>query len=131
MDNHLKSIEIIDKLDAHGFKLAIDDFGTGYSSLSYLHRFKIDTLKVDRSFIKDIANHTDNAVITSTIIAMAHNLNLNIVAEGVENIQQLNFLIQQNCQLIQGYYYSRPINAQDMQHLLQKGITIDNTLSNV
>ena len=122
MDKQERSIENMNKLDELGFRIAIDDFGTGYSSLSYLQRFKIDTLKIDRSFIKDLDTSTDNASITSAIIAMAHNLHLNIVAEGVETQQQLSFLQRHNCQLIQGYYFSRPLNAKEMSELLEKGI---------
>ncbi|NOZ10869.1 MAG: EAL domain-containing protein [Gammaproteobacteria bacterium] len=124
MDNHKKTIKIIDELDAYGFKIAIDDFGTGYSSLSYLHRFRIDTLKIDRSFIRKVTDNPDNAVITSTIIAMAHSLKLDIIAEGVENQQQLDFLQQRDCQLVQGYFFSHPLCADEMSNMLHTGISI-------
>jgi len=127
MDKQKKTIENINKLDNYGFRMAIDDFGTGYSSLSYLQRFRIDTLKIDRSFIKDIEINPDDAAITSAIIAMAHSLKLNIVAEGVETREQLHFLQQQNCQLIQGYFFSRPLTERDMMQLLQNGISQQKT----
>ncbi len=122
MDKQKKTLENINKLDLYGFRIAIDDFGTGYSSLSYLQRFRVDTLKIDRSFISDIIRNPDDAAITSAVIAMAHSLKLNIVAEGVETPQQLSFLQQQNCQLIQGYFFSHPLNAKDMTQLLSNGI---------
>ena len=122
MDNQQKTIEIIDQLDAYGFRIAIDDFGTGYSSLSYLRRFRIDTLKIDQSFVRDVIDDPDDAAITSAIIAMAHSLKLDIVAEGVENNQQLEFLMERNCQLVQGYFFSRPLPADEIQGLLLKGL---------
>lgn len=122
MDNQQKTIEIIDQLDAYGFRIAIDDFGTGYSSLSYLRRFRIDTLKIDQSFVRDVIDDPDDAAITSAIIAMAHSLKLDIVAEGVENHQQLDFLLEKNCQLVQGYFFSRPLPADEMSQLLVTGL---------
>lgn len=98
-------------LKEFGVKISIDDFGTGYSSLGYLKDFPINTLKIDRSFIKDICHDQKNAAITNTIITLAHNLNLNVIAEGVETIEQIDFLISKECYLIQGYFYSPPIEA--------------------
>ena len=123
MDNQQKTIEIIDQLDAYGFRIAIDDFGTGYSSLSYLRRFRIDTLKIDQSFVRDVIDDPDDAAITSAIIAMAHSLKLDIVAEGVENSQQLEFLMEKNCQLVQGYFFSRPQPAEKISVLLVEGLS--------
>jgi len=102
------------RIKAHGFKVSIDDFGTGYSSLSYLKDLSIDELKIDRSFIADIEKHVDNAAIVETIIAMSKHLKLDVVAEGVENEFQLQFLRSKGCAKYQGFYFSK---ALDQQHL--------------
>lgn len=102
------------RIKAHGFKISIDDFGTGYSSLSYLKDLSIDELKIDRSFIADIEKHIDNAAIVETIIAMSKHLKLDVVAEGVENEFQLQFLRSKGCSKYQGFYFSK---ALDQQHL--------------
>jgi len=118
MDKQKTTIENISRLGRYGFRIAVDDFGAGHSSLSYLQRFGINTLKIDRSFIKEIIKSHDDAAITSAIIAMAHSLKLNIVAEGVETQQQLDFLYNHACQLIQGYIFSPPITTEKMTLLL-------------
>ncbi len=102
---------VLQELKAMGLKLAIDDFGTGYSSLSYLRQFPVDKLKIDRSFIRDIAINPDAAAITGAIIGMARNLNLKVIAEGVENEAQLSFLRTHQCGEFQGYYYSQPLTV--------------------
>jgi EAL domain-containing protein (putative c-di-GMP-specific phosphodiesterase class I) len=89
--------------------LAIDDFGTGYSSFSYLRQFQISKLKIDRVFIRDVAVKPDDAAITTAIISMAKSLNLKVIAEGVENEAQMSFLRAQQCDEIQGYYFSKPL----------------------
>ena len=89
--------------------LAIDDFGIGYSSLSYLRRFPIDTLKIDRSFLLDVTSNEDSAAIVRAITGMARALQLQVVAEGVEQREQIDFLKAEGCHEIQGYYYSRPL----------------------
>lgn len=101
----------LDYLKALGIKLSIDDFGTGYSSLAYLKRFPIDTLKIDASFVRDITSNADDAIITSTVIAMAHSLRLTVVAEGVETAEQLAFLSERGCDQFQGYFASKPLPA--------------------
>ncbi|BFM15843.1 hypothetical protein R50073_20260 [Maricurvus nonylphenolicus] len=102
-----------------GVTIAIDDFGTGYSSLSYLKRFPVDTLKIDRSFIADLPNDKDSALITSGIIALGHSLNLKIIAEGVETEEQESFLQQEHCDIYQGYLFSRPLPADELEIWLE------------
>ena len=97
----------------------VDDFGTGYSSLANLKRFPIDRLKIDRSFIKDIVTEPDDAAIAQTIVAMAHTLRLEVIAEGVETEAQLALLRRWRCDAYQGYLCSRPISAKDMTALLR------------
>lgn len=109
------------KLREMGVKLAIDDFGTGYSSLGYLKHFKVNRLKIDRSFIKDVPADADDAAITTAIIEMARALNVSVLAEGVEKEDQLEFLYNQQCYNVQGYYFSKPVNADEIYHRLQTG----------
>ena len=109
---------VLHELKRLGIQLAIDDFGTGFSSLSYLQRFPIDTIKIDQSFVQDINDPTDEAAIVSTIIALGKSLKLLVVAEGIETWQQLDYLQSHDCALGQGYYYSRPVPAEEFATLL-------------
>jgi EAL domain-containing protein (putative c-di-GMP-specific phosphodiesterase class I) len=118
MHNVEAAAAMLHRLRAMGVRIAIDDFGTGYSSLAYLKRFTINTLKIDRSFVRDIAPGNDDAAIVSAIVAMAHRLKFSVVAEGVETAEQLAFLRAAGCDEVQGYYYSPPIPADAFGRLL-------------
>ncbi len=120
MQDAALTIEIFTELKKMGIRISIDDFGTGFSSLSYLKRFPIDMLKIDRSFVKDIANDPDDESIVKAIIAMAHSLKLGVVAEGVETKEQLRFLGLHHCEEWQGFFFSRPGPAEDMAQMLSK-----------
>jgi diguanylate cyclase (GGDEF)-like protein/PAS domain S-box-containing protein len=111
---------ILQALSAKGMRIFIDDFGTGYSSLSYLKRLPIDTIKIDKSFVGDITTDQDDAAIVAAIIAMAHSLRLKVVAEGVETQEQFDFLLERGCDAMQGYFYSKPLPAEEIPSLLQK-----------
>jgi len=113
MENAEANMEILSVIKATGAKLSIDDFGTGYSSLSYLHKFPLDELKIDRSFIMEIRSADDQAAVVIAIIAMAHGLGLSVVAEGVETEAQLEFLRRHGCEEFQGYLKSKPVPADD------------------
>ncbi len=113
MANAEQSITTLRQLKAVGVTLAIDDFGTGYSSLAYLKRLPIDTLKIDKEFVGDITTDPDDEAITATIINMAHSLGLNVIAEGVEIAEQVEYLREQGCDEIQGHWLARPLSAAD------------------
>ena len=117
-------LSILEELRAMGVRLAIDDFGTGYSSLSYLRQFHVNRLKIDRSFIRDVAINRDVAAITTAIIGMAKALNLEVLAEGVETEEQLSFLRAQKCCEIQGYYFSRPVSVDQIGIYLRHASTL-------
>jgi len=120
MDNPQKVTLMLDVIKNLGLSLLIDDFGTGYSSLSYLQRLPVNALKVDQSFVRDIEDDPHSASIAKAIISMAHSLNLTVVAEGVETKGQLEFFKQQRCELIQGYYFSKPLPLPQAQDYLQQ-----------
>jgi EAL domain-containing protein (putative c-di-GMP-specific phosphodiesterase class I) len=110
MGNTDKVIRILSEFKEMDVQLAVDDFGTGYSSLGYLRRFPIDRLKIDRSFIDDVPTSQHDATIAKAIISLAHNLGLQVIAEGVENRAQLAFLAENGCDEIQGYLLSKPLD---------------------
>ena len=112
LDDHTQVAEELNSLRAAGLMLSLDDFGTGYSSLSYLKRFHFDVLKIDRSFVSGLPDDRDDVLLVKAILAMAKGFDLKVVAEGVENIEQLNFLAQQGCDLAQGYLLARPMNGE-------------------
>jgi EAL domain-containing protein (putative c-di-GMP-specific phosphodiesterase class I) len=112
MDNPQQSGEILTQLHAAGIRIAVDDFGTGYSSLSYLKKFPLSVLKIDKSFVDDLVNSVEDMAIVGTILSLAEGLNLQVVAEGVENDAQLGFLRQEGCNLVQGYLTGRPVNSE-------------------
>ena len=119
MRNASSTVNALHSLSGRGVRFAIDDFGTGYSSLTYLRRFPIDTIKIDRSFIHDVTDNPDDAAIASAIIVMAQSLSLNVIAEGVENQKQLDFLTSRNCHYLQGNFFSRPLPAEELTRLLE------------
>jgi EAL domain-containing protein (putative c-di-GMP-specific phosphodiesterase class I) len=121
MQNAQEAALILEKLFAKGIHISIDDFGTGYSSLSYLKTFPLNTLKIDRSFVRDISSDPNDAAIVKTVIALAHSLRLAVTAEGVETAEQLNFLSELGCDEYQGYYRSRPVPPAELQRLLEQG----------
>ncbi len=116
-----QTTETLRKLNTMGIAISVDDFGTGYSSLGYLRRLPLSTLKIDRSFVFDVTTSPDAAAIADTIIAMAHRLNLNVVAEGVEEEAQLRFLRERGCEMMQGYYFSKPVPADEFTEILRDG----------
>jgi diguanylate cyclase (GGDEF)-like protein/PAS domain S-box-containing protein len=122
MHNAEAAVETVKKLREIGVFVSIDDFGTGYSSLSYLHRLPIETLKVDRSFINRIEAQDEHSDIIQTIVKLAASLGMEVVAEGVENEQQLNFLKDMNCEFGQGFYYSEPLDSLAAAGLLEKSL---------
>lgn len=113
-------IETLTRLRALGIKIVLDDFGTGFSSLAYLHRFPLDTLKIDASFVQRMVDEQGSAEIVRTIIVLAHNLGMDVVAEGVETAEQLALLAQWRCDYAQGYYFSRPVPAADATRLIER-----------
>jgi diguanylate cyclase (GGDEF)-like protein/PAS domain S-box-containing protein len=120
MSDVTPAVDLLHRMKSLGVKLSIDDFGTGYSSFSYLSRFPIDVLKIDRSFVNDITHDANDAAIVASIIALAHNLRLSVIAEGVETAEQLDYLRHQGCDEMQGYYFSRPLPAQEFEQLLRQ-----------
>ena len=114
------AIEALQRLSAMGIQIAIDDFGTGYSSLSYLKLFPIDRLKLDKSFVRDIAKDNGDRAIATAVIRLGHSLKLRVIAEGVEAADQLDALRQQGCDEIQGFHFSKPLLPDELFSLLKQ-----------
>ena len=124
MHNTARTLETLRAIHERGVRLAIDDFGTGYSSLSYLRRFPIDTVKIDRSFVRDVPGDADDSAIVRSIIALAGSLRLSVVAEGVETVEQLAFLRAEGCEIIQGYLVSGPLPMEELTVKLREGLAV-------
>ncbi len=120
IEHTLAQFQALKKL---GVTIAIDDFGTGYASLGYLQHFPFDTLKIDRCFVNNIHNNPKNAAITTAIIRMAQQLNFSVVAEGVEQHDELKFLQERNCHIIQGYLISPPLAKEQFEQFLQTALS--------
>ncbi|MHA4871022.1 EAL domain-containing response regulator [Duganella sp. PWIR1] len=119
-----KAVAALRRLKDIGVGISLDDFGTGYSSLSYLKRFPIDVLKIDKSFVDDVTTNSADAAIALSVISLAHNLNMRVIAEGVETREQVQFLAERGCDEMQGYYFSRPVNAESFTALLRERRTL-------
>jgi diguanylate cyclase (GGDEF)-like protein/PAS domain S-box-containing protein len=126
MQDSTSTLAVLHRLKDLGLKLALDDFGTGYSSLSHLKRFPIDTLKIDRSFVRSVATNSDDASIVSAVIGMGNNLHVRVVAEGVETREQLAFLQSRECYFGQGVFFSQPLTGRDCTQLLRRGLAANN-----
>lgn len=120
MENPLESIEKLKAISSLGIKLSVDDFGTGYSSLAYLKKLPINKLKIDRTFVKDLPFDDDDIAITKSVIALAKSLKLDVIAEGVENQEQVDFLLKNGCKKIQGYFYAKPMDISEFEELLNR-----------
>jgi len=121
MQEPQRAIEIMHKIKLLGVKISLDDFGTGYSSLGYLSRFPIDTLKIDQSFVQGVTTEPDDAEIASAIIGLAHRLKLRVVAEGAETLEQLVFMRANDCNELQGFYFSKPLAADSFAEMVRSG----------
>ena len=119
---------ILQALRQVGIQVGIDDFGTGYSSLGYLRKFPLDALKIDQSFVRQIATIGEDTAIVTAVIGMAQSLKLRIIAEGVETLEQIKFLQAHHCDEAQGYFFSRPVPAQQFAKLLETGLPLSNRL---
>lgn len=121
MESMEDNIEILDRLRQMGVRIALDDFGTGYSSLNYLQQLPINNMKIDKSFVQDIANDRNKSYIAESIIQLAHRLNLEVIAEGVETEEQLRMLVNKNCDIIQGFIFSEPLPSGQVERILRLG----------
>src|SRR6185295_12757359 len=118
MSDAEEAVQMLREMKSLGVRLSVDDFGTGYSSLSYLRRFPLDTLKIDRAFVSGAVSNPDDATLALTIMNLAHSMRLKVVAEGVETEAQLNFLRLHGCDEMQGFYFSRPVEAGESTRML-------------
>lgn len=114
------TIQVLNYLKEMGIKISLDDFGTGYSSLNYLKCLPINNLKIDRSFVKDITTKSNEAAIAKSVIEFAHKMGLSVAAEGVETKEQLEFLKEHKCDIVQGYYFSKPLPSKEVEELIIK-----------
>ena len=133
MENVVDNIEVLNEIKKMGVTISVDDFGTGYSSLSYLNRFPIDILKIDRSFIQNVQDKTnnDNAAIVTAIMALSHSLKLDVVAEGVETAQELSYLHALGCRTIQGFLFSKPLSVVEFTKIQQDSMHMKDILGRV
>lgn len=120
MMNPDRTVRVLEALKSTGVRISLDDFGTGYASLSYLKNFPIDTLKIDQSFVRGVLSDANDAAIARLVINLAHDLNMKVVAEGVETDAQLGFLRAHRCDEMQGFYFSRPVPAAAFSSLLRE-----------
>lgn len=120
MEHNSDTLKVLQQLQHLGICLSIDDFGTGYSSLSYLRKFKFSMLKIDRSFITELPDHPEDSILVKAIIAMAHELKLKVIAEGVETAAQVDFLAGQHCDYVQGHFFSPAITPGELTQLLRQ-----------
>src|SRR5262245_29264092 len=118
MEHSEVAADMVDRLQTMGVQVYIDDFGTGYSSLSYLHRLPVDTLKIDRSFVSRMNSSGENTKIIQTIVILARDLGMNVIAEGVETLEQCDHLRALHCEYAQGYYFSQPLSGPAAEGLL-------------
>jgi len=119
MRNVSRAIKVLDAIQSRGIRLAIDDFGTGYSSMSLMKQFPIDTIKIDRSFVRDLPNDSEDQAIAQAIISMGKALGMTVIAEGVETVEQETFLRNHACDEMQGFLFSKPLPPKQMADLLR------------
>ncbi|MGI9248080.1 MAG: EAL domain-containing protein, partial [Woeseiaceae bacterium] len=117
MSNVAKATDALNRLNELGFSLSVDDFGTGYSSLAYLQRFNVNALKIDRSFVSDVATDPNASVICNAVIALANSLHLTVIAEGVETLDQYSWLVAHGCECVQGFLFGHPMPADELELL--------------
>ena len=120
MEDPGRTVGVLQALRDHGVAISLDDFGTGYSSLGYLKRFPIDTIKLDKSFVRDAVTDKQSGAITTAIIELGHSLGLNVVAEGVETREQLAYLTERSCDVVQGFLFGRPMPADQVPAVLRE-----------